>query len=108
MKKIMLVLARECRMRFRRPAFWVLTLLVPLLLAALYALPVIAANRSAEQAQLLVVDETGLFEHAFCFSTNLMSLLGSSTSAIRPSPRMLAPEMYSWLVKYRPRDLSTA
>ncbi len=64
MKKIMLVLARECRMRFRRPAFWVLTLLVPLLLAALYALPVIAANRSAEQAQLLVVDETGLFEHA--------------------------------------------
>lgn len=64
MKKIMLVLARECRMRFRRPAFWVLTFLVPLLLAALYALPVIAANRSAEQAQLLVVDETGLFEHA--------------------------------------------
>lgn len=64
MKKIILVLARECRMRFRRPAFWVLTFLVPLLLAALYALPVIAANRSAEQAQLLVVDETGLFEHA--------------------------------------------
>lgn len=64
MKKILLILARECCLRLRRPSFWVLTLLVPLLLAALYALPVIAANRSAEQAQLLVVDETGLFEHA--------------------------------------------
>ena len=64
MKKTMLVLARECRLRLRRPSFWVLTLLVPLLLAALYALPVVAANRSAEQAQVLVVDETGLFEHS--------------------------------------------
>ena len=64
MKKIMLVLGRECRLRLRRPSFWVLTLLVPLLLAALYALPVVAANRSTEQAQVLVVDETGLFEHS--------------------------------------------
>jgi len=64
MKKILLVVAREFRLRLRRPSFWVLTLLVPLLLAALYALPVIAANRSAEQAQVLVVDETGLFDHS--------------------------------------------
>ena len=64
MKKILLVLGRECRLRLRRPSFWVITLLVPLLLAALYALPVVAANRGAEQAQVLVVDETGLFEHA--------------------------------------------
>ena len=64
MRKILLVLAREFRLRLRRPSFWVLTLLVPLLLAALYALPVIAANRSAEQAQVLVVDETGLFDHS--------------------------------------------
>ena len=63
MKKILLVVARELRLRLRRPSFWVLTLLVPLLLAALYALPVIAANRSPERAQVLVVDETGLFEH---------------------------------------------
>lgn len=64
MKKTLLILSRECRLRFRRPAFWVLTLLVPLLLAALYALPVIAANNSSRQAQVLVVDETGLFGHA--------------------------------------------
>ena len=64
MKKTLLILAREYRLRLRRPSFWVLTLLVPLLLAALYALPVIAANRNAEQAEVLVVDETGLFSHA--------------------------------------------
>lgn len=64
MKKIMLVLGREFRLRLRRPSFWLLSLLVPLLLAALYALPVFAANRSGEQAQVLVVDETGLFEHS--------------------------------------------
>ena len=71
MKKILLVLAREYRLRLRRPSFWVLTLLVPLLLAALYALPVIAANHSDEQATVLVVDETGLFEHALHPTTNV-------------------------------------
>lgn len=64
MKKILLVLVREYRLRLRMPSFWVLTLLVPLLLAVLYALPVIAANHSDEQSTVLVVDETGLFEHS--------------------------------------------
>lgn len=64
MKKILLVIGRECRLRLRRPGFWVITLLVPLLLAALYALPVAVANRSTKQAQVLVVDETGVFEHS--------------------------------------------
>lgn len=64
MKKTLLILAREYRLRLRRPSFWVLTLLVPLMLAALYALPVIAANRSAGQAEVLVVDETGLFDRS--------------------------------------------
>ena len=61
MKKTLVILAREYRMRLRRPAFWVLTLLVPLLLAALYALPVIAAHNAPSRATVLVVDETGLF-----------------------------------------------
>lgn len=62
MKKIMTVIARECRTRLRRPAFWVLTLLVPVVLAVLYVLPVLAAQRNAEAATVLVVDQTGLFE----------------------------------------------
>ena len=49
--------------RIRRPSFWVLTALVPLLLAALYALPVVSARGASQAATVLVVDETGLFEH---------------------------------------------
>lgn len=62
MKKLLLILGREYRMRLRRPSFWVLTLLVPVVLAILYALPVLAAQKGAKQATVLVVDQTGLFE----------------------------------------------
>ena len=64
MKKLLLILCREYRMRLRRPSFWVLTLLVPVVLAVLYALPVLAAQKGARQATVLVVDQTGLFEGA--------------------------------------------
>lgn len=63
MKKLLLILSREYRLRLLRPSFWVLTLLVPLLLAALYAMPVVVASGEKEQAEVLVVDETGLFEN---------------------------------------------
>lgn len=62
MKKLLLIVGRELRMSLRRPSFWVLTLLVPVALAALYALPVIAAQRAAGPQTVLVVDETGLFD----------------------------------------------
>lgn len=62
MKKLLLILGREYKLRLRKPSFWVLTALVPVVLAAFYALPVVAAQRSAERATVLVVDETGLFE----------------------------------------------
>lgn len=61
MKNLMLILGREYRRRLTRPSFWVLTLLVPLVLALLYALPVVAAHRSTERATVLVVDQSGLF-----------------------------------------------
>ena len=64
MRTLLLILAREYRLRLQRPSFWIVTLLVPLVLAALYALPVIAAQREAEPTTVLVVDETGLFDGA--------------------------------------------
>lgn len=62
MRKILTVVARECSIRLRRPSFWVLTVLVPVLLAVLYVLPVLAVQRNAEPSNVLVVDQTGLFE----------------------------------------------
>ena len=61
MHTLLLIIARECRLRLRRPSFWLLTLLVPAVMAALYALPVIAARQADEPATVLVVDQTGLF-----------------------------------------------
>ena len=62
MSKLLIILKKEYRLRLRRPSFWVLTVLVPVVLAVLYALPVVAAHRGAERATVLVVDQTGLFE----------------------------------------------
>lgn len=63
MRKTLLVIGRECRLRLRRPAFWVLTLLVPVVITLLYALPVVAARHADERTTVLVVDQTGLFEN---------------------------------------------
>lgn len=76
MRKLFVIISREYRMRLRRPAFWVLTLLVPLLLAALYAIPVIAASQASDRATVLVVDETGLFH----------SLQSTDEVAFQPQP----------------------
>ncbi len=62
MRNIITILSREYRIRLRKPSFWIITVLVPVVLAILYALPVVAAQKSAKQATVLVVDQTGLFD----------------------------------------------
>lgn len=62
MKNLLTILGREYRVRIKKPSFWVLSLLIPIVLAVLYALPVAAAHRGAERVTVLVVDQTGLFE----------------------------------------------
>ena len=66
MTPLLLILRREYNVRVRKPSFWVLTLLIPLVLAALYALPVVAAHRAAKEVKVLVVDQTGLFAGGLC------------------------------------------
>lgn len=61
MKKVLVITARELQMRLRKPAFWIITLLVPLAVALLYMVPVEAAKRAERPVTVLVVDETGLF-----------------------------------------------
>lgn len=56
-----IIVCREFRSRVRRPAFWMLSLLVPLLVAGLYLLPPMLASRPVRQVQVAVVDESGLF-----------------------------------------------
>lgn len=65
MNKIPLVIQREYLTRVKKPSFWVLTILMPVLLAALYAVPVLLAVKPVETSQVLVVDDTRLFAHSF-------------------------------------------
>ena len=77
--KTLLIIARECRLRLRRPAFWVLTLAVPAVLALLYALPVIAARQAAERTTVLVADQSGLFQNG---------LVSTDELAFKPMPSL--------------------
>ena len=61
MNKIVLVIKREFLTRVRKPSFWILTIIVPILLAALYAIPIYLALKPAEKSVVMVVDESGLF-----------------------------------------------
>lgn len=63
MKKIFLVIQREYLTRVRKKSFWILTLLVPILIALLYAIPIYFSVNSIETSKILVVDETGLYSH---------------------------------------------
>lgn len=79
MRKTLLVIGRECRLRLRRPAFWVLTLLVPVVITLLYALPVVAARHADERTTVYVVDQTGLFENG---------LQSTEALAFKPMPSL--------------------
>ena len=70
-----IIVSREFRSRVCRPAFWLLSLLVPLLVAGLYLLPPLLASRPSRQVQVAVVDESGLFAS---------QLQSSSTVAYHP------------------------
>ena len=65
MNKILLVIQREYLTRVKKPSFWILTLVVPILLAGVYAIPIILAARPLEHADVLVVDDSGLFQGQF-------------------------------------------
>ncbi len=65
MRKILLVIQREYATRVKKVSFWVLTIVVPLVMAVIYAIPVFLATRPAEKSHVLVVDYTQIFAQSF-------------------------------------------
>ena len=61
MKKIFLVIQREYLTRVKKKTFWLATLLVPIMLVALYVVPIYLSMNSLERTDIIVVDETELF-----------------------------------------------
>lgn len=65
MNKISLIIQREYLTRVKKKSFIVMTILGPILMAALFIVPVYLAQMGGETKTIQVVDETGLFFQRF-------------------------------------------
>ncbi len=62
MNKILLIIQREYITRVRKKSFWIASLLVPVLIAAIYAIPLYLFLNSNDTKTIEVVDESKLFK----------------------------------------------
>lgn len=62
MNKILLVIQREYLARIQKKSFWIASLLGPILITAIYAVPIWLAMQDKEVKRIEVVDESGLFQ----------------------------------------------
>ena len=66
MNKIGLIIRREYMTRVRKRSFLILTFLGPILMAAIYIIPImLALNSSTDHLRVAVVDESHWFEDRF-------------------------------------------
>ena len=65
MNKIGLILQREYMTRVKKKSFLIMTLLGPVLMAAVFIVPMILAANSEEKSNIGVIDETGVFADKF-------------------------------------------
>lgn len=65
MNKVKLIIAREYLTRVKKLSFVVMTILGPLLMAALIIVPFYVANKSQKTVRIMVVDENDFFINAF-------------------------------------------
>ena len=59
MSKVAIIIRHEFRQKVRSKAFIIMTLLAPVLLAAITAIPVLIASFGGGSKHLVVVDQTG-------------------------------------------------
>jgi ABC-2 type transport system permease protein len=90
MNKIFLIIRREYLTRVRKRSFVVMTILGPLLMAAIMIVPVYIATLSSEIKTVSVIDETGFFYGKFKDSESikfhyLVSDIGSAKSTFTKS-----------------------
>lgn len=72
MKKTLIIIGREIRTRLRRLSFWLLCVVVPVVIVALYAIPLLVDDPETRQQTVLVVDETDFFENSFASSEKIV------------------------------------
>lgn len=65
MNKILLIIQREYLSRVQKKSFIVMTIVGPILMAALFIVPVILSQISDETKKVMILDETGWFSDKF-------------------------------------------
>ncbi len=78
MRKISLIIQREYLTRVRQKSFIVMTIIGPLLMAALFIVPVWLALQQSDDATVLVVDESFLFTERMDNTDNITFLYANS------------------------------
>jgi ABC-2 type transport system permease protein len=71
MKKIPIIIAREYLTRVRKRSFIVMTILGPVLMAAMFIVPIFIATMQGQPKKIEVLDETGIFAGKFPNEQNL-------------------------------------
>ena len=72
MNKIPLIIKREYLTRVKKKSFVIMTLLGPLLMAALFIVPIYVAQMEGDIKTIGIIDETGLFIDSFENTDNLL------------------------------------
>lgn len=65
MNKTGLIIQREYMTRVKKRSFIIMTILGPILMAAVFIIPMLLAVNSDETSNVAVVDETGIYKHRF-------------------------------------------
>jgi len=65
MNKILLIIKREYFSRVKKRSFIVMTILGPILMAAMFIVPVYIATQEGDTKKVGIVDETGMFQGGF-------------------------------------------
>jgi ABC-2 type transport system permease protein len=71
MNKTLLIIAREYLTRVKKKSFIVMTILGPILMAALIIVPVYISNKSLKEVKLMVVDDNDFFINGFADTKNV-------------------------------------
>lgn len=62
MQKILLIIQREYFTRVQKKSFWIASILTPLLITAIYAIPIWLATQDRDIKKVEFVDQSGLFD----------------------------------------------
>jgi ABC-2 type transport system permease protein len=85
MNTIKLIIAREYLSRVRKKSFLLMTLLGPILISALFVVPILLNEVEEDNKRILIVDNTGLFLDA------IKSKQGMQFSFIPPTSLQKVP-----------------